>query len=158
VFGKVPSAAPHLGKPRGTDKGCSGAATGGSWHQQQRGRSPRQICWSRGIAGRGWTSSTTRFSPRHPLMGSHGSPAARSTGANATLLLQPVVPTSRRGERAIAHLGAPCSGSGGKSRVLARGRGFGAASQGLCLVWFQCSLFNSNDWQRLGRMELFVKG
>lgn len=34
----------------------------------------------------------------------------------------------------------------GKSRVLAGGRGFGAALQGLCLVWFQRSLFNSNNW------------
>ena len=98
------------------------------------------------------------FPPRHPLIASHGHPAGRSIGANATSLLQPIVPAFRSGERAIARWGAPCPGSGGKSRALARGWGFGAALQRLCLVWFQHSLFNSNDWQRLGRKALFVKG
>lgn len=132
---------------------------GGSWHQQQRGWSPKQIQRSRGIAGRGWSSSVAHFPPpRHPFISSHGCPAARSRGANATSLFQPVMPTFRSGERAVAYRGAPCPGSGGKSRALARGQGFGASLQGLCLVWFQHSLFNSNNWRRLGRKELFVKG
>lgn len=67
----------------------------GLWHRQQRGRSPEQTYRSRGIAGRGWSSSMARFSPpRCPLVASHRCPAARSKGANATstLLLQPIVP------------------------------------------------------------------
>lgn len=77
----------------------------GSWHRQQCGQSPEQIHRSRGIAGRGWSSSVACFPPWSPLVASHRWLAARSIGASATStsLLQPMAPTFRSREQAEAH-------------------------------------------------------
>lgn len=70
---------------------------GGSWHWQQHGRSPEQIRQSRGIAGRGWSSSVARSPPpqapphrlpRTPSSKKHRSKRSLAASADRACLLE----------------------------------------------------------------------
>lgn len=120
---------------------------------QQQGQGPQQTgagVLQREAGAAPWNVSPTPDTPSLPPgREKHRSKHNPSTSAYRARLSERGLSRSTKEEHGQAR---------GKIQSAGEGTGFGAALQGLCLVWCQRSLFNSSDWRRLGRKELFVKG